>query len=263
MTEMFASFQPSFLSYRKSFLPSSGLLSGVSENALIVRWISEGKQFAVTKADEAVIDLDVIYSPIAGAFQIRIDGNGLMTVHYTVKHLPDPPPPVTTIPWGSCHYGGYTEVGVAFTVPGAMDRLQWDRRALWTTYPQDHPGREKGVAYKTVASPRERVWGELSYDFNWMGGSLARSNVTNDFRGSKEYIRTAEVLLAGTTVGIQALSEEQDAVRVEAPRYGAGDMTLYINNLWNYPTLGVGNWMKPAVIIGDGYTNTVHLRPVG
>ena len=215
-----------------------------------------------TEGSEAVIDLDVIYSPIAGAFQIRIDGNGLMTVHYTVKHLPDPPPPVTTIPWGSCHYGGYTEVGVAFTVPGAMDRLQWDRRALWTTYPQDHPGREKGVAYKTVASPRERVWGELSYDFNWMGGNLARSNVTNDFRGSKEYIRTAEVLLAGTTVGIQALSEEQDAVRVEAPRYGAGDMTLYINNLWNYPTLGVGNWMKPAVIIGDGYRNTVRLRPI-
>ena len=216
-----------------------------------------------TEGSEAVIDLDVIYSPIAGAFQIRIDGNGLMTVHYTVKHLPDPPPAVTTIPWGSCHYGGYTEVGVVFNVPGTADRLQWDRKGLWTTYPEDHIGRERGVAYKTVAEPRERVWGALSYDFNWMGGNLApRSTVTNDFRASKEYIRTAELLLAGTTVGIQALSEEKDAVRVEAPRYGTGALSLYINNLWNYPTLGVGNWMKPAVIIGDGYCNTVHLRPI-
>ena len=216
-----------------------------------------------TEGSEAVIDLDVIYSPISGAFQIRIDGNGLMTVHYTVKHLPDPPPAVTTIPWGSCHYGGYTEVGVAFTVPAAMDRLQWDRRGLWTNYPEDHIGREQGIAYKTVASPRDRVWGDLNYDFNWMGGNMARSSVSNDFRSSKEYIRTAEMLLGGKSIGIQVLSEEKDAVRLETPRFGMGNLTLYINNLWNYPTLGVGNWMKPAVIIGDGYTNTVHLRPVG
>ncbi|MCR4859327.1 MAG: hypothetical protein K5910_01535 [Bacteroidales bacterium] len=215
-----------------------------------------------TEGSEAVIDLDVLYSPIAGGFQIRIDGNGLMTVHYTVKHLPDPAPRVTTIPWGSCHYGGYTEVGVVFTMPGEVDRIQWDRRGLWTTYPDTHIGREQGVAYRTVEKPRERNWSELSYDFNWMGGNLARSNVSNDFRASKEYIRTAEVLLAGKTVGIQALSEEQDAVRLETPRFGAGGISLYINNLWNYPTLGVGNYMKPAIIIGDGYSNTVHLRPV-
>ena len=215
------------------------------------------------EGNEAVIDLDVIYSPIAGAFQIRIDGNGLMTVHYTVKHLPDPPPAVTTIPWGSCHYGGYTEVGVVFNVPGEVDRIQWDRRGLWTTYPEDHPGREQGVAYKTVSSPRERIWGDLNYDFNWMGGNLARSNATNDFRGSKEYIRTAEVLLGGKNVGIQVLSEERDAVRLEAPRFGNGAISMYINNLWNYPTLGVGNWMKPPILIGDGYSNTVRLRPVG
>lgn len=214
-----------------------------------------------TEGSEAVIDLDVIYSPIAGAFQIRIDGEGLMTVHYTVKHLPDPPPAVTTIPWGSCHYGGYSEVGVVFTLPGEADRIQWDRKGLWTTYPEDHIGREKGVAYKT-AEPRERCWSDLAYDFNWMGGNLARSTVTNDFRASKEYIRTADVLLAGKTVGIEALSEETDAVRLEAPRYGNGPVSLYINNLWNYPTLGVGNWMKPAILIGDGYTNTVRLRPV-
>lgn len=169
---------------------------------------------------------------------------------------------MTTIPWGSCHYGGYTEVGVVFTLPGEVDRLQWDRRGLWTTYPEDHIGRERGVAYRTVAQPRERVWGELSRDFNWMGGSLAQSSASNDFRASKEYIRTAEALLSGRTVGIQVLSEEQDAVRLEAPRFGTGSLSLYINNLWNYPTLGVGNWMKPAIVIGDGYTNTVHLRPV-
>ena len=215
-----------------------------------------------TEGSEAVIDLDVIYSPIAAAFQIRIDGAGLMTVHYTVKHLPDPAPQATSIPWADVHYGGYSEVGVVFSVPASVDRLQWDRRGLWTTYPDTHIGREQGLAYRTVEQPRERIWSDLSRDFNWMGGALAQSSASNDFRASKEYIRTAEALLAGKTVGIQVLSEEQDAVRMEAPRYGTGSLSLHINNLWNYPTLGVGNWMKPAIVIGDGYSNTVHLRPV-
>ena len=70
------------------------------------------------------------------------------------------------------------------------------------------------------------------------------------------------MLLGGKSIGIQVLSEEKDAVRLETPRFGMGNLTLYINNLWNYPTLGVGNWMKPAILIGDGYSGTVHLRPV-
>lgn len=215
-----------------------------------------------TEGSEAVIDMDVIYSPISAAFQIRIDGDGLMTVHYTVKHLPDPAPAVTTIPWNGAYYGGYSEVGVVFSLPPDVDRIQWDRKSLWSTYPDWHIGRSKGIAYKNIASPRSRIWSDLSYDFNWMGGPLAKSTVTNDFRSSKEYIRTADILLGGKSVGIQVLSEEKDAVRLDAEQGSAGAVTLHINNEWNYPTLGVGNWMKPPIIISDGYTNTVHLRPV-
>lgn len=213
-----------------------------------------------TEESEAVIDMDVIYSPIAAAYQIRIDGNGYMTVRYTVKHLPDPAPQVTTIPWQNAHYGGYTEVGLVFNLPDDINKIQWDRRGLWTTYPENHLGREQGVAYRKT-TPRKRVWEDLDYDFSWMGGRMTQSTVPNEFRASKEYIRTADILLEGKTVGIQALSEEKDAVRIEAPRWGRG-LSLYINNLWNYPTLGVGNYMKPPILIGDGYSNEVHLRPV-
>ena len=47
-----------------------------SENALIVRWISEGKQFAVTKADEAVIDLDDYADEIGGYVRAEVFGEG-------------------------------------------------------------------------------------------------------------------------------------------------------------------------------------------
>ena len=125
-------------------------------------------------------------------------------------------------------------------------------------YPEDHIGRERGTAYKSPEGLDQTKWKNLAYDFNWMGGSLARSTVSNDFRASKEYIRTADALLEGSTLGVRVLSEERDAVRLAVGR--GGDISLYINNEWNYPTLGVGNWMKPPILCGEGYTNTVHLR---
>ncbi len=221
------------------------------------------------EGSEAVIDLDVIYSPIFAAFQIRIDGKGLMTVHYTVKHTPDPPPAPKSIPWNLTDAGGYSEVGVQFTLPAEVDRLQWDRKALWTVYPEDHVGRGKGVAWRDPAVRGTDVWSNFDYDLNWWSlwerdtpeKIVHPSRSTNDFRASKEYFRTAEVLLSGKTVGIQALSEEKDAVRLE-PSAPGGTVTMYINNEWNYPTLGVGNYMKPPIVFGDGYTNTVYLRPV-
>ena len=214
---------------------------------------------------EAVIDLDVIYSPITAAFQIRIDGDGLMTVHYTVKHTPDPAPGPKSLKWNEADLGGYSEVGVKFTLPSETDRLTWDRKSLWTTYPEDHVGRPQGTAYK--AGKDGGSWADMDYDIPWTDSHWGieqrehRSGVSNDFRSSKEYIRTAAALLEGCSTGVMAMSEESDAVRMEvAPRTGV--VTMIINNLWNYPTLGIGNYMKPAITIGDGYSDTVYLKLV-
>ena len=215
---------------------------------------------------EAVIDIDAIYSPISAAFQIRIDGTGTMRVRYTIKHIPDMAPASRMLPWDGTDTGGYSEVGVKFTLPATVDRLQWDRRGLWTVYPEDHIGREQGSAPRHAAEDAT-LWKDLDHDHYWNDAHWSIANgprketATNDFRSSKEYFRTAEVLLAGSSLGIQALSEERDAVRLEAAR-ADGPVTLIINNEWNYPTLGIGNYMKPPIRCGDGYTNTVCLKPV-
>ena len=216
------------------------------------------KVTAKVEGSEAVISIDATYSPIAASFEIRIDGNGLMAVNYTIKDFPDPAPHKTRLPWQNADMGGYTEIGIVFTLSKEVDRIEWDRRGLWSTYPDTHVGREKGVAHKIEAD--QTHWKNLNYDFGWMGGNMSQSTVSNDFRSSKEFIRTANVLLEGKTIGIQALSEEKDAVRLSADR--GGGISMYINNEWNYPLLGVGNWMRPAIIIEKGYTNTVHLRPI-
>ena len=226
-------------------------------------WPQSSRIYA--EGNEAVIDIDAIYSPIAAAFQIRIDGTGMMRVRYTIKHIPDMAPASRMLPWDGTDTGGYSEVGVKFTLPAAVDRLQWARRGLWTVYPEDHIGREQGCAPRHAAEDAT-LWKDLDHDHYWndvhwsIANGPRKETTTNDFRSSKEYIRTAEVLLAGKASGIQALSEERDAVRLEAAR-ADGPVTLIINNEWNYPTLGIGNYMKPPIRCTDGYTNTVYLRP--
>lgn len=219
---------------------------------------------AYIDGSEAVIDMDVIYSPIKAGFRIRIDASGLMKVEYTVKHTPDPAPAAKSLLWNTADVGGYSEVGVRFTLPSSADRLEWDRKGLWTTYPENHIGRLNGVAYKNAIGTD---WKDMDYDIPWNDSHWGisqrenRSGVTNDFRSSKEYFRRASVLLAGTSVGVEALSEEKDAVRLEVvPR--SGDVLMYINNEWNYPTLGIGNYMKAPIAFTDGYTNTIFLRLV-
>ncbi len=224
-----------------------------SGNALGEYWPQSVK--ARIEGSEAVIDVDALYSPIDFDFQMRIDNNGYMTVNYSILDFPDPAPRSTRLPWAGADLGGYSEIGIQFKLNNDVDRIEWDRKGLWSVYPETHVGREKGVAYRKEEDQTQ--WKNLNYDFGWMGGRMTNSTVSNDFRASKEFIRTANVLLKDKTIGVQALSEEKDAVRIEA---GWGGLTMFINNEWNYPTLGIGNWMRPAIIIEKGYTNTVHLR---
>lgn len=216
--------------------------------------------------NEAVIDIEAIYSPIPVSFQIRIDGVGLMSVRYRLGRFPDMAPENVILPWNGTDAGGYSEVGVKFTLPAGVDRLSWDRRGLWSVYPDDHIGRERGVAFRHPSSD-PLSWKDWETDHYWSDMHWSISNpsrkeaATNDFRSSKEYIRTAEVLLGGRKVGIQVLSEEKDAVRLEAARPD-GPVTLIVNNQWNYPTLGIGNYMKEPIRVGEGFSDRVLLRVV-
>ena len=217
------------------------------------------------EGNEAVIDIDAIYSPIPVFFRLRIDGEGLMSVQYTVKHLPHPAPDSIILPWNGTDVGGFSEVGVKFTLAPAAERLCWERRGLWSVYPEDHIGRERGEALRH-APEGASAWKDWETDHYWNDMHWSISNPsrqeasTNDFRSSKEYFRRASVWFGGAA-GIEALSEETDAIRLESSAPD-GPVTMIINNLWNYPTLGIGNWMKPAITLPDGYTNTIHLRPV-
>jgi len=177
----------------------------------------------------------IVPVPAAVDFELRIDGSGLITTKYHLGAFPFAPPEAHPRPWNDSHFGGFSEVGVSFVLTNGVDRLTWQRKGLWSVYPEDHPGRINGLARRAAAQ--------------------------DDFRGMKEYIYRAAALVGGTELGLQAVSEARDAVRMEAvSAEKGGGINMIVNNEWNYPQLGNSNFMKPPMTVGEGSANTVRVR---
>ena len=78
------------------------------------------------------------------------------------------------------------QFGLLFTLPKSYDLLSWERKGLWTIYPENDINRLKGFAkalpreMKYVEAPREIPSGEWKDNSNKFG--------TNDFRSTKDHI---------------------------------------------------------------------------
>ena len=83
------------------------------------------------------------------------------------------------------------QFGLLFTLPRSFDRLTWERKGLWTKYPDNDINRLKGTAkalprdLKYVEVPREVPSGEWKDNSNKLG--------TNDFRSTKDHILRASL----------------------------------------------------------------------
>jgi beta-galactosidase len=124
------------------------------------------------------------------------------------------------------------EVGLRTSLPRDCDLLQWDRKAEWSVYPEDHIGRPRGEARAFAAlggTPAgmepDRPW---SADPSPMG--------TNDFRSTKRQVRWA-VLRAPEGPGILVDSGGPLHVRAMAE---TDRISLHANS-W-YGGTGAGWW---------------------
>ena len=212
---------------------------------------------------EAVVHISGNYGPAQVEFELRIDGAGMITTKYKLVAFPFTPPEPHPTPWNDSHFGGFSEVGISFVLADGIDRLAWDRKALWSAYPADHIGRSVGLAQLT---PSNSSWAQSSGNVGrgGPGGVATASSVTsasNDFRAMKENIYSAVALKARTDLGLQAVSDARDAVRMDTTNNAnGGGISMIVNNEWNYPQLGNSNYMKPPIKVGEGYSNTVRVR---
>ena len=97
------------------------------------------------------------------------------------------------------------ELGLKFDLPLAFQRLDWERRAEYTVYPEDHVGRPQGTALAHPVGPQFVPPGPRPFaldDHAW--GS-------NDFRSAKRNIYWAS--LSGGWGKVRVVSDGSQAVR--------------------------------------------------
>jgi hypothetical protein len=212
---------------------------------------------------EAVVNIAGSYGPVEASFEIRIDGQGLITAKYTLDRFDVNVPETKVVPWNSTNAGGFEEVGISWLLDGGVDSLAWKRNGLWSDYPDDHIGRTMGIARRSGPGAQARPgvrpawpWAEDEKDFNLYGPDDKGGRGTNDFRSMKEYVYYASAIVGGA-YRVRAESNASDAVRLEV---SGADVRMYIDNLWNYRQIGLGNFMKEPVVVKTGYSNVVRVR---
>ncbi|MEX2600250.1 MAG: glycoside hydrolase family 2 TIM barrel-domain containing protein, partial [Balneolaceae bacterium] len=202
-------------------------------------------------------------------FEVRIDGQGLINTRYQIHQFPLKAPETRLVPWNRTNAGGYEEVGIRFLLDDSIHSLSWKRNGLWSAYPEDHIGRNEGVAPRTTENEKQVgiepgwPWSLDEKDFNLFGPDDPGNRGTNDFRSMKENIYEATALTP-VGVGVKVLSDGAESVRLElAGTDTATGVWMHINNEWNYRHLGLGNYMKPPILIEDGYSDNIYTRFVG
>ena len=180
-------------------------------------------------------------------FEIRIDGQGLITTAYT---LHDP-------------VKAANEVGISYVLSSSIDQLSWDRKALWSAYPNDHIGRPQGTARAAIPfrcpnlpPPARRPVVRRHQDFFLFGPNDPGGRGTNDFRSLKENIWSASCGLADGSARVRVESDGTAAARVEVRP--DGKVQFNIDNLWAYADLGYTG--IPSNTLERGYSNVVRLR---
>jgi len=191
---------------------------------------------------QAVLHWNGSYPDFTGGFEVKMDDAGDVEMAYNFKYT------------GQREFFA-REIGLGFELPAEMGRLEWDRKADWSYYPEDHIGRPQGIAMVHSAMPQTIPPGERPYsqdDHPWG---------CNDFRSTKRRIYRAS-LVNSRGAGIEVISDGSENLRatmgattlaVKIMDYFDGapaDMNEYVG------VYGTGKPIKP----GDSLRGVVKFR---
>jgi len=142
--------------------------------------------------DQAVLNWNGSFGEIVGGYEIRMDDAGNVEIRYSFAN--NGPEIVAR------------EIGMTFEVPLSCNRLEWDRNAEWSYYPNDHIGRPHGIArtHSEVAQsvpPNNRPFGLDDHPWG-----------CNDFRSCKRNVYSAS-LTSPQGYGVNVVSNGRQHVR--------------------------------------------------
>jgi len=145
------------------------------------------------------------------------------------------------------------ESGLTFVLNSTLfEALQWDRKAYWSTYPENHPGIPGGTTslYNKMTpllyrKNPDRDWSMDDKNFYYFGirGSNVQQPLVNQAKAMKENIKEYMVLSDTKNVKLVVTSGDNPiACRLSKP--SDDNLLLHINTYWDYPEIAWGNYSK-------------------
>lgn len=182
------------------------------------------------------VALSGFYQDVQTDILIRISPAGEMNVSYVVAGQPN---------------GYLRETGLSFYLPERLDYLQWERKGMWSCYPEGAFAGNTGET--SLYNPKQVRYGEnpaqpWSADthnyYYWAdAGANCDCPLTQMAKGMKENIYRYTLSATGGGAGLTVCSSDA-SLACRTSKRGDGQLMLYINNRWDYPEIAWGNYCK-------------------
>lgn len=195
-----------------------------------------------TRKEGAVeVALSGFYQDVQTDILIRISPAGEMNVSYVVAGQPN---------------GYLRETGLSFYLPERLDYLQWERKGMWSCYPEGAFAGNTGET--SLYNPKQVRYGEnpaqpwLADTHNYYYWADAGTNcdrpLTQMAKGMKENIYRYTLSATGGGAGLKVCSSDA-SLACRTSKRGDGQLMLYINNRWDYPEIAWGNYCKTLEVV--------------
>ena len=187
------------------------------------------------------VALSGFYQDVQTDILIRISPAGEMNVSYVVAGQPN---------------GYLRETGLSFYLPERLDYLQWERKGMWSCYPEGAFAGNTGET--SLYNPKQVRYGEnpaqpWSADthnyYYWAdAGANCDRPLTQMAKGMKENIYRYTLSATGVKAGLTVCSPDA-SLACRTSKRGDGQLMLYINNRWDYPEIAWGNYCKTLEVV--------------
>lgn len=196
--------------------------------------------FSYTKHSDCVsIALTGFYKEVELDIHFVIYPNGRIEMNYRTAGEPN---------------GYLRETGLRFELPASVDRLAWKRKGHWSYYPpESFAGNEGDIS---LYESRQAAYGkqpeqEWQYDtrdyYYWSdAGTNCRKPLTRMAKGMKEHIYYYTLSSSSSVAshtGFSVISTDA-SVACRLNKSSNEQLSLFINNRWDYPEIAWGNYCK-------------------
>jgi len=147
-------------------------------------------------SSEIILKLTESYKEAAGEIILTITTDGDVDIAYDYVLLEN----INCRQWG-----------ISFTLPKTLNILGWKRKGLWSVYPDNHIGRNKGTAKLSSSYPLCGLAGPLMQP-SWAYNEDQTKFGSNDFRSTKRNIFEA-TLKDDDSTGLRVISDGTQHVR--------------------------------------------------